>query len=169
MVIEQSPFWYDSADLEFTKFGSNATLTQAEFLNNYYSTSIPASSSTDVSKDQRYVTFVKSNRDTYSSRATEIENLINGFDPNVSYKLFEELAFEANGSLKAGLEIDEGILTSIKELIASKRTANEISLKETNLDAWTSYVQLLKLQDEQKEAKQLDEAYINLYVENYVK
>ena len=169
MVIEQSPFWYDSADLEFTTFGKDATPTQAEFLNNYYSTAIPASSSTDVSNDQRYVTFVKSNRDTYSSRATEIENLINGFDSNVSYKLFEELAFNADGSLKAGLEIDEDILTSIKELIASKRAASEISLKETNLDAWTSYVQLLKLQDAQKAAKQLGETYIDLYVENYSK
>ena len=169
MVIEQSPFWYDSADLEYTKFGKDSTPSQAEFLDNYYSTAIPASSSTDVSKDQRYVTFVKSNRDTYSSRASEIENLINGFDSNVSYKLFEELAFNADGTLKAGLEIDESILSSIKELIASKRASSEISENETNLDAWTSYVQLLKLQDAQKEAKQLDETYIDLYVENYSK
>ena len=114
MVIEQSPFWYDAEDLQYTVFGANSTPTQEEFLNNYYSTSIPASSSTDVSKDHRYVTFVKSNRDTYSSRASDIENLINGFDPNVSYKLFEELAFNEDGSLKAGLEIDAEILTSIK-------------------------------------------------------
>ena len=169
MVIEQSPFWYDAEDLQYTVFGANSTPTQEEFLNNYYSTSIPASSSTDVSKDHRYVTFVKSNRDTYSSRASDIENLINGFDPNVSYKLFEELAFNEDGSLKAGLEIDAEILTSIKELIASKRAANEVSEADSNLEAWTSYVELLKLQDVQKEAKQLTESYINLYVENYVK
>ena len=169
MVIEQSPFWYDAEDLQYTVFGANSTPTQEEFLNNYYSTSIPASSSTDVSKDHRYVTFVKSNRDTYSSRASDIENLINGFDPNVSYKLFEELAFNEDGSLKAGLEIDAEILTSIKELIASKRAANKVSEADSNLEAWTSYVELLKLQDVQKEAKQLTESYINLYVENYVK
>ena len=169
MVIEQSPFWYDAEDLQYTVFGANSTPTQEEFLNNYYSTSIPASSSTDVSKDHRYVTFVKSNRDTYSSRASDIENLINGFDPNVSYKLFEELAFNEDGSLKAGLEIDAEILTSIKELIASKRAANKVSETDSNLEAWTSYVELLKLQDVQKEAKQLTESYINLYVENYVK
>ena len=170
MVIEQSPFWYDAEDLQYTIFaGSTEAPDQETFLNNYYSTSIPASSSTDVSKDQRYVTFVKSNRDTYSSRATDIENLINGFDPNVSYKLFEELAFNQDGTLKAGLEIDEDILNSIKELIASKRTANQVSEEESNLDTWTSYVELLKLQDAQKEAKQLKESYINLYVENYVK
>ena len=169
MVIEQSPFWYDADDLQYTVFaGAETAPDQETFLNNYYSTNIPASSSTDVSKDHRYVTFVKSNRDTYSSRASDIENLINGFDPNVSYKLFEELAFNADGSLKEGLEIDETILSSIKELIASKRAANEISEKETNLDAWTSYVELLKLQDAQKAAKQLNETYINLYVEDYI-
>ena len=170
MVIEQSPFWYDEADLAYTVFaGATTKPDQTTFLNNYYSTSIPASSSTDVSKDHRYVTFVKSNRDTYSSRASDIENLINGFDPNVSYRLFEELAFNEDGSLKAGLEIDEEILTSIKELIASKRAANEVSEKETNLDAWTSYVELLVLQESQKAAKQLSESYIYLYDAEYVK
>ena len=169
MSIEQSPFWYDSEDLQFTKFADGEAPSQETFLENYYSTNIPATSSTDVSKDQRYVTFVKSNRDTYSTRADEIKNLVKEFDPNVSYKLFEELAFNADGSLKAGLSIDEDILSSIKELIASKRTANEISESKTNEEAWTSYVQLLKLQDAQKEAKQLSEAYIDLYVENYSK
>ena len=169
MSIEQSPFWYDEADLANTIFATKAPKDQAEFLDNYYSTVIPATSSADVSKDHRYVTFVKSNRDTYSERSEEIENLINGFDPDVTYKLFEELAFNADGSLKEGLTIDEEILTSIKALIASKRAATEISEDKTNEEAWTSYVQLLKLQDAQKAAKQLGEQYINLYVKDYDK
>ena len=169
MSIEQSPFWYDEADLANTKFATTAPKDQAEFLDNYYSTVIPATSSTDVSKDHRYVTFVKSNRDTYSDRAEEIENLINEFDPNVSYKLFEDLVYDANGQVKSNITIDADILASIEKMIASKRAATEISEQETNEEAWTSYVQLLKLQDAQKDAKQLSEAYINLYVKDYVK
>jgi len=169
MTIEQSPFRDDEADLANTIFATKAPKDQAEFLDNYYSTEIPATSSADVSKDHRYVTFVKSNRDTYSDRAEEIENLINGFDPDVSYRLFEELALKEDGSLKDGITIDEKILASIKELIASKRAATEISEEETNEEAWTSYVQLLKLQDAQKDAKQLGEQYINLYVKDYIK
>ena len=167
MSIEQSPFWYDSEDLANTKL--QGTPTQEEYLEYYYSTDIPATSSSDVSKDQRYVTFIKSNRSTYSDRASDIEDLVNGFDPNVSYKLFEELAFNADGSLKEGLTIDENILASIKELIASKRASTAVSEEETNKEAWTSYVQLLKLQDAQKAVKQLGEEYIDLYIDGYSK
>lgn len=167
MSIEQSPFWYDSEDLAYTKL--EGTPTQEEYLEYYYSTDIPATSSADVSKDQRYVTFIKSNRSTYSDRASDIEDLVNGFDPNVSYKLFEELAFNADGSLKEGLTIDENILASIKELIASKRASTTVNEAETNKEAWTSYVQLLKLQDAQKAVKQLGEEYIDLYIDGYSK
>ena len=167
MSIEQSPFWYDSEDLANTKL--QGTPTQEEYLEYYYSTDIPATSSSDVSNDQRYVTFIKSNRSTYSDRASDIEDLVNGFDPNVSYKLFEELAFNADGSLKEGLTIDENILASIKELIASKRASTAVSEEETNKEAWTSYVQLLKLQDAQKAVKQLGEEYIDLYIDGYSK
>ena len=159
MSIEQSPFWYDTEDLANTTL--TGTPTQDEYLKYYYSTDIPQSSSTDVSGDKRYVTFIESSRTTYSSRASDIENL--------SYKLFEELAFNADGSLKEGLSIDETILSSIKQLIASKRAADAISEATANEEAWTSYVQLLELQDAQKEAKQLGEEYIDLYVENYNK
>ena len=68
---------------------------------------------------------------------------------------------------KEGLTIDENILSSIKQLIASKRAASAISEATANEDAWTSYVQLLKLQDAQKAAKQLGEEYIDLYIDNY--
>lgn len=165
MSIESSPFWYDAEDIANTTL--TGTPTQEEFLKYYYSTDIPQSSSTDVSGDKRYVTFIESSRTTYSSRAADIEKLVNGYDPNTSYKLFEELAFNADGSLKEGLTIDENILSSIKQLIASKRAASAISEATANEDAWTSYVQLLKLQDAQKAAKQLGEEYIDLYIDNY--
>ena len=167
MSIEQSPFWYDSNDLANTIFATKDNVTIDEFLMNYYSTSIPASSSTDVSKDHRYVTFIESTRDTYSSRAQDIEDLYKGFDSNVSYKLFEELVFDAEGNVKAGITIEKDILDSIKEMISTKRAQATQSEDDVNEEAWTSYVQLLHLQDAQKAAKQLDETYINLYVENY--
>lgn len=168
MSIEQSPFWYDSNDLANTKFATaTETVSVEDYLMNYYSTSIPASSSTDVSKDHRYVTFIQSTRDTYSSRAQDIENLYKGFDSNVSYKLFEELVFDAQGNVKAGITIEKDILDSIKEMIKTKRAQATKSEEDVNEEAWTSYVQLLHLQDAQKEAKQLDETYIKLYVENY--
>jgi hypothetical protein len=172
MVIEQSPFWYDSNKLGNTIFEDAAPDSVEDYLLNYYSTDVPSSSSTDVSKDQRYVTFVKTSRTTYQERADDIEDTVKGFDSNVSYKIFEDLLYEdataENPVVKSNITIDPTILASIQDLIASKRESTEVSTSETTLSSWTSYIELLTLQDAEKAVKQLSLDYINLYDADYV-
>lgn len=172
IVIEQSPFWYTQAKLDNSKpFANGQTPSVEDYLLYYYSTDVPATSETDVSDDQRFVTFIKTSRTEYSKRATTIENTVKGFDVNVQYKIWEELLYSdvENHVVKDNIKIDEKILKSIENWIDSKYKTSEVSFESSNLDAWTSYVELLTLQDEVKEKKQLGLDFIKLYDSSYTK
>lgn len=177
IVIEQSPFWYDDAKLKYTKFNKGtieepdvqAPTSVEDYLLYYYSTDVPATTTTDVSKDQRLVTFVKTSRTEYQDEAKEIESKMKNFDSNVKYKIWEDLIYSdaSTKTVKAGLKIDDKVLKSIEKWISSKYDASEISKETTNTDTWTSYVQLLTLQDEEKDKKQLSLDFIQLYDTTY--
>ncbi|MDD6302139.1 MAG: peptidylprolyl isomerase [Bacillales bacterium] len=172
IVIEQSPFWYTQAKLDNSKpFANGQTPSVEDYLLYYYSTDVPATSETDVSDDQRFVTFIKTSRTEYSKRATTIENTVKGFDVNVQYKIWEELLYSdvENHVVKDNIKIDEKILKSIENWIDSKYKTSEVSFESSNLDTWTSYVELLTLQDEVKEKKQLGLDFIKLYDSSYTK
>lgn len=172
IVIEQSPFWYTQAKLDNSKpFANGQTPSVEDYLLYYYSTDVPATSETDVSDDQRFVTFIKTSRTEYSKRATTIENTVKGFNVNVQYKIWEELLYSdvENHVVKDNIKIDEKILKSIENWIDSKYKTSETSFESSNLDTWTSYVELLTLQDEVKEKKQLGLDFIKLYDSSYTK
>lgn len=173
MIIEQSPFWYDEASLSVSKelttkreaASKTGNPSTEEYLRYYYSTSTPDTSSEDVSDNQKYVTFIKSNRTTYTDRADAIEKAVKAYDANVSYKIFETLYTNA----KSKITIDEKVLSSIQDMIAQKRASTSYTLEQSNISSWKSYVELLQLQDAEKEVKQLDLQFIKMYDSAYEK
>ena len=169
MVIEQSPFWFDESKLDNATpltdkskdEDGNITVTTEDYLRYYYSTNIPSTSSEDVSNDQRYVTFIKTNRSEYQKRADAITSAVKEFDSNIKYEIFEDLLNSSKE--KKGVTINEEILKAIQDMIAQQRASAEYTLKQSQLSSWKSYVELLELQTDQKEAKQLDLQFIKMY------
>ena len=164
MIIEQSPFWYDEANLAKTVFhdkGSNPSTN--DYLRYYYSTNIPATSSEDVSKNQKYVTYVKSNRTTYSDRADDIEEAVKSYNSNINYEIYKDLVADS------GVTINATIKNQIDKMIETKVASAAYTKEQSNLASWKSYVELLTLQDAQKDAKQIGLDYIGMYDSSYVK
>lgn len=155
MIIEKSPLvqkysnWTD-------KNGETHELTSlTDELLHYYSTDVP-SGSDDVTNNNRFVTYIKSTRNDYLKRAQTIEDLVNAFDSNMDYRIFESLIYDAEGNDRTDITIDATVLASIKEYIQNKREQSEYTTNETNVSSWNTYLRLLQFQEAQKAAKQLD-------------
>lgn len=163
MIIEQSPFWYNEDNLQYTIFADKDKPSTEDFLRYYYSTNIPATSSEDVSKNQKFVTYIKSNRTTYSDRADSIEEAVKSYNSNISYEIYNTLYADAKPSINASIK------EQIDKMIETKVASAEYTKAQSNLSSWRSYVELLLLQDAQKEAKQIGLDYITMYDKAYVK
>ncbi len=174
MVIEQSPFWYTDSKLDnsskedWHKSGEAGSETRKEtptidqYLEYYYSTDTIPATNDDVSKDQRFITFISSTYSTYDKRATTVKDKVKGYDSNIQYKIYKDLL--ANSSYAT---ISETYLNRINEWIAIKEHQTEITAQTSIEEAWTSYVELLTLQEEEKDAKQIPESFIKLYDADY--
>jgi hypothetical protein len=170
MIIEKSPLYqkYESYTDWSTLEGEEVALDSLkDEMMHYYSRTVP-SGNDNVTNDNRFVTYIKSVRDTYQSRANTIEEKVKGFDENVSYRIFESLIYqteenstvlkvdgEGNYIARTDIEIEAEMLDSIKSYIDAKRANTEYSSAASNVNSWKGYVRLLQYQDDQKEAKQL--------------
>ena len=165
MIIEKSPIRqkYDSyTDYSEDKAGKEVELkTLEEELLHYYSLDVP-SGSDNVTNDNRYVTYIKSNRTGYDSRATELKNFIKSYDPHMDYKIFESLILR-DGEVRKDVTIDQKILDSIFDYMKDQRANGEYTTEQANISSWTKYLQLLDFQGVQKAAKQLDFNETKLY------
>ena len=156
MIIEKSPINQKYTSYVDYKTGEIVQLNSLEEeLAHYYSLDVPSSNS-NVENDNRYITYIKSNRTEYGSRATELKNNIKSFDPHMDYLVFESLLYGEDGNVRSDVTIDETILALIEDYINDQRANTELTNKTSNIATWASYLQLLNYQEVQKEAKQLD-------------
>ncbi|MDY2574556.1 MAG: hypothetical protein SOW55_01025 [Bacilli bacterium] len=159
MIIEKSPInqkYTNYTDYSESSEGKEVALNSlSEELAHYYSLDVP-SGSANVTNDNRYVTYLKNNRQGYDDRAKDLESKIKSYDKNISYQLFESLLYDAEGQIRSDVKIDEKILNSILDYINDQRAKTEYTGKEQIVSSWTSYLQLLDFQGIQKKAKQLD-------------
>ena len=164
MIIEQSPFWYDEANIAKTVFhDKDSKPTTNDYLRYYYSTDIPSTSTEDVSKNQKFVTYVKSNRTTYDDRADIIEEAVKNYNSNISYEIYKDLVADSGATINATIK------SQIDKMIETKIASKAYSKEQSNLASWKSYIELLTLQDAQKGAKQIGLDYIGMYDSSYVK
>lgn len=158
MIIEKSPInqkYTNYTDYSESSSGKEVALNSLkEELAHYYSLDVP-SGSANVTNDNRFVTYLKNNRQGYDDRANTLENAIKGYDKNISYQIFESLIYDAEGKIRTDVKIDGTILNSILDYIDDQRAKTEYSNNETIVSSWKSYLQLLEFQGIQKEAKQL--------------
>ncbi len=171
MVIEQSPFWYTDAKLDKSSkedWHKDESSTRKEtpaindYLEYYYSTDSIPNTSDDVSKDQRFITFISSTYSAYDKRATTIKDTVKGYDSNIQYKIYKDLLDNSPYAT-----ISKDYTDSINDWISVKENQTKISEKDSIEEAWTSYVELLTLQKEEKGAKQIPESFIKLYDADY--
>lgn len=161
MIIEKSPI--NQRFDNYTDYTDSASGTEVKLNNleeelmHYYSLDVP-SGSANVTNDNRFVTYIKTNRITYGDRADELKDLINGYDSNMQYQMFEQLLYAGSDdkTVRSDIQIDETILNNILDYIETKRNNTAYDFEESNLTSWTSYLQLLNFQKVQKKAKQLD-------------
>lgn len=161
MIIEKSPI--NQRFDNYTDYTDSASGTEVKLNNleeelmHYYSLDVP-SGSANVTNDNRFVTYIKTNRTTYGDRADELKDLINGYDSNMQYQMFEQLLYAGSDdkTVRSDIQIDETILNNILDYIETKRNNTAYDFEESNLTSWTSYLQLLNFQKVQKKAKQLD-------------
>ena len=158
MIIEKSPInkqFSSYTDYTENKDGVVKQLnTLEEELLHYYDLTVP-SGNDNVTNDNRYVTYLKTTRTEYNSRATDLENKIKAYDPNMNYQIFESLIYDAEGNIRTDITIDSTILDTILTYIADQRANTKYNNDLSNLSTWTSYLQLLEFQSTQKAAKQL--------------
>ena len=155
MIIEKSPLVQKYSNWTDKNGETHELESLTDELLHYYSTDVP-SGSDDVTNNNRYVTYIKSTRNDYLDRAHDIEDLVNAFDSNMDYRIFESLIYDAEGNDRTDITIDETILKSIKEYIKNKREQSEYTTNESNVSSWNTYLRLLQFQEAQKDAKQLD-------------
>jgi hypothetical protein len=166
MIIEKSPInkqFSSYTDYTENKDGVVKQLnTLEEELLHYYDLTVP-SGNDNVTNDNRYVTYLKTTRTEYNNRATDLENKIKAYDPNMNYQIFESLIYDANGQIRTDITIDSTILNTILTYIADQRANTQYNDNLSNLSSWTSYLQLLEFQATQKAAKQLSFNTTKLY------
>ena len=73
----------------------------------------------------------------------------------MSYRIYEQALKEAKekGALAFGKINDKSIDTIIESYLNANRTSAAYSAKETYEESWTSYIRLLKAQDQQSALK----------------
>ena len=162
MIIEKSPFsqkYTNYTDYSESVGGKEVALNSLEEeLLHYFSLDVP-SGSDNVKNDNRYVTYIKTTRDEYDTRANTLKSNIKSYDSHMDYQLFESLLYKGDESktkVRSDIKIDENILNSILDYINDQRNNTKYSNDQSTLSSWTSYLQLLEFQKVQKEAKQLD-------------
>lgn len=101
----------------------------------------------DVSGIDSYITFIDSSRSEYSTRATDLKNLIKGFDSYVSYRIYEQALKEAEEKYQS-VTFGEGIKELIDDYLSSNRSNAAYSAKESYENSWDAYIKLLKIQEQ---------------------
>jgi hypothetical protein len=181
MIIEKSPLYqkyssyYDWSSGETVSLVDSSKSDEENFTSeenlekemmHYYSQDVP-SATTTITNSNSYVTYLKAIRSTYQTRADAIKSNVQGFDENMSYRLFESLIYEVesgttsvikededgNKTLRTDVTIDSEMLNKILSYIDAKRSNTEYTANVSNVTAWMNYVNLLSLQVEQKAAK----------------
>ena len=73
----------------------------------------------------------------------------------MSYRIYEQALKEAKekGTIKFGEVNDKSIGSIIESYLNANRTSAAYSAKETYEESWTSYIRLLKAQDQQSALK----------------
>mgnify|MGYP003307574267 CR=1 FL=1 len=103
-----------------------------------------------VINKQTYVNYLDSEDDTkYSSRATEVENAIKGYDQTYDYRLYEFL-YDTN---KAHIKFNDkggNLETAIASYIDLQRELNVYNQQKGMEKAWNNYYELLGAQYEER-------------------
>lgn len=129
--------------IHFIIIQKSAFTSTLEELKAYYDTTV-YSSSADVSDKNTYVTYISSDRTTYSTRAETIKTNVKGFDTYMSYRIYEQALAQATSR---GASISEDIASIIDRYIAANRETSAYETVETYEDSWKSYLDLLNVQD----------------------
>lgn len=137
IIAQRSPFVEKSTT-------DNKTLI--EELKSYWDTTT-YSTDDDVSGIDSYITFIDSSRSEYSTRATDLKNLIKGFDSYVSYRIYEQALKEAEEKYQS-VTFGEGIKDLIDAYLSSNRSNSAYSAKENYENSWDAYIKLLKIQQQ---------------------
>ena len=139
IIIQKSPF---------VKTGSSELLAELE---SYYDIKARENNVADS-----YVNFIDSTSESiYDKRSKVIETDVKGFDSYMSYRIYEQALKEAKekGTIKFGKVNDKSIDSIIESYLNANRTSAAYSAKETYEESWTSYIRLLKAQDQQSALK----------------
>ncbi len=110
----------------------------------YYSTYVPSVS--ESLEGRRFVTYYNSStKDDYNSRAETITKGVKEYDPNIKFRLYEEV-LSTLSTLGYKVNINETIKENIEKYIESTRYKSALSKEETYEASWKSYVRLLQAQ-----------------------
>ncbi len=149
MVMQRTPFEFDGTITGYSydsSTGSTYTYNDTT-IDEYYTTYTPGDQeypTTSSGSDKiTYVNFMLSEASTYTNRASEVEELIQGFDDMYDYRMFEQLI--DNGQVKIN---DSVLAQKISDYISQKREYNEWNDSRTLNDSWNTYLDLISLQYE---------------------
>lgn len=125
-------------------------------LKEYYDNKV-YSTSEDVSGIDSYVTFIKSDRKTYTERAEKIKSNVKGFDSYIDYRIFEQALAES------GATLNEEAADIINRYIEANRQSTAYSAVESYEKSWKAYIDLLNVQiaveDLKLSSTAIDKAY----------
>lgn len=142
--------------VHFIIIQKSAFTSKIEDLKEYYDNKV-YSTSEDVSKIDSYVTFIKSDRKTYTERAEKIKSNVKGFDSYIDYRIFEQALEES------GATLNEEAADIINRYIEANRQSTAYSAVESYEKSWKSYMDLLNVQiaveDLKLSSTAIDKAY----------
>ena len=138
ILVENSPLVNEN------KVGTEGYEYKLEEELKYYDVNVPKTDA-DVSNDKRYVTFINTDKQNYSSRAKEIESAVKSYDSNIKFRLYNEVLAELKEK-GVTVKIDERIEDSINTHMTYTIARSQISNTESYEDSWKTYTRLLNTQ-----------------------
>lgn len=108
---------------------------------------------------ETYVGYINtSDNAQYESRAKDIESKIKSFDSTYDYRLFEKLIEDENGKISFKIEGEDktiNLLETVKDYIASQQEQNKWNVEKTLNETWRSYLELIAIQEDNRNADRL--------------
>lgn len=140
IIVERNPM---------DKAADTVANPKAATIEEYYTTLIPGDTGYPVTEDGEakltYVTALIGDRGEQMKRADVIKSAIKSYDPNIDYKMYEELFSDVKLVIK-----NETIKNKVNSYIQNVRDENTYNAQETFVNAWEEYILMLELQENER-------------------
>lgn len=128
-------------------------------LQEYYTTAIPGEElypTTGEGEDRQdkatYVNFIRGNNTTYNTRASQVREAIMSYNPYITDDMYEKLFVEQKVVIH-----DKTLATKIDEYLETRKLDETFNRDETFEDSWDAYIDLLKIQQQLRAVKNINE------------